>query len=128
MNGIARYFLLLGILSVTLGMIWGIQMAATGDHALAPAHAHLNLLGWVTCAIFAFYYHAVPAAAQSRLARVHLVIAAAGLATIVPGIVMALDGQGETLAKLGSVLSLLSMLIFATVVLRGAAAPVRSPA
>ena len=30
-----------------IGMIWGIVMGATEDHALSPAHAHLNLLGMV---------------------------------------------------------------------------------
>lgn len=120
--------MLLGILSVTLGMAWGIQMSATGNHALSPAHAHLNLLGWVGFSIFAFYYHAVPAAAQGLLARLHLAAAVLGLATIVPGIVLALTGQGETLAKIGSVLTLASMLIFALVVLRPAARPVTRPA
>lgn len=118
MNGVARYFMILGVLSVIIGMIWGIQMSATQDHAMSPAHAHLNLLGWVTFSIFAFYYHAVPQAAASRIARIHLAIAALGLGTIVPGIAMALSGQGEALAKLGSVLSLASMVIFAVVVLR----------
>ncbi|MCA0870610.1 cbb3-type cytochrome c oxidase subunit I [Seohaeicola saemankumensis] len=127
MNGIARYFMILGVVSVLIGMIWGIQMSATQDHGLSPAHAHLNLLGWVTFSIFAFYYHAVPEAAASRLAQIHLAVAALGLVTIVPGIVMALTGQGEGLAKLGSVLSLASMLIFGAVVLRRQGAPVGQP-
>ena len=29
------------------GMIMGIVMAASGNHSVIPAHAHLNLLGWV---------------------------------------------------------------------------------
>ena len=125
-QGIARNFMMLGVLSVVIGMAWGIQMSATHDHTLSPAHAHLNLLGWVTFSIFAFYYHAVPDAAQSLLARVHFGVAAVGLILIVPGIAMAVTGQGELLAKLGSVLSLLSMLMFAAVVLRRA--PTLSPA
>ena len=112
MNGISRYFMLIGVIAAILGMTWGIQMSASGDHTMAAAHAHLNLLGWVSCAIFAFYYNAVPTAAASPLARVHLLIATAGLVTIVPGIVMALHRDGETLAKIGS------MLIFAVVVLK----------
>ncbi|GGH28153.1 hypothetical protein SAMN05444007_104197 [Cribrihabitans marinus] len=120
MTGIARLFMLAGLLSVLLGMIWGIQMSASGDHGLSPAHAHLNLLGWVGFSIFAFYYHLVPGAARSRLAWLHLGCAVAGVVLIVPGIVMALTGQGETLAKLGSVLTVLSVSIFAVVVIRSA--------
>lgn len=116
MKGIAFYFMVLAAVSVTLGMVWGIQMSATANHALSPAHAHLNLIGWVTMGLFAAYYHMVPAAAQAKLAKLHLAVAALGLVIIVPGIVMALTQQGETLAKIGSVLTLASMLIFLSVV------------
>ncbi|MDK3017692.1 hypothetical protein [Pseudodonghicola flavimaris] len=117
MNGLAKYFMLLGVLAAIIGMAWGIQMSASGNHMMAAAHAHLNLLGWVSFALFAFYYHSVPAAAGGMLARIHAAVATLGLVTIVPGIVMALNHSGETLAKLGSVLTLLSMLTFAVVVL-----------
>jgi hypothetical protein len=30
------------------GMVMGIAMAASHDHSVFPAHAHLNLLGWVS--------------------------------------------------------------------------------
>ncbi|WP_069299384.1 hypothetical protein [Neptunicoccus sediminis] len=118
MRGVSLGFLVLAILSAVCGMVWGIVMSATADHSLAPAHAHLNLLGWVTMAIFAFYYHLVPSAAEGVLPRVHLGLAAAGLVGIVPGIVMALQGQGDGLAKIGSILTLLSMVVFLVAVLR----------
>ncbi len=128
MTGVARYFMITGVLSVLAGMIWGIQMSASGDHGLSPAHAHLNLLGWVTCAIYAVYYHVVPTASDGPVPVVHLAVTVSGLILIVPGIVMALTGQGETLAKLGSVLCLLSMVIFSFVVLKGAPSRVSSQA
>ncbi|MGR3322819.1 MAG: hypothetical protein ACU0DK_12905 [Pseudooceanicola sp.] len=117
MNGIALLFLAAGVLCALIGMAWGIQMSATGNHLLSPAHAHLNLLGWVSLAVFAIYYHVVPAAAQSLLAKVHLVLALAGVALIVPGIVSAIQHTGETMAKLGSVLTILSMAVFLVVIL-----------
>ncbi len=123
MNGISRYFMIVAALAVTLGMTWGIQMSATGNHDLSPAHGHLNLIGFVSFSIFAFYYHLMPAAGAGRLAQVHFGVALAGLITIVPGIVLALREQGEGLAKLGSVLSLASMLIFLTVVIRNRRTP-----
>ena len=119
MKGISYAFFIAGVVSVVVGMIWGIQMSATHDHTLSPAHAHLNLLGWVSFAIFAFYYRLVPEAAEGVLPKLHLALALAGLVTIVPGIVMAITERGETLAKIGSVLSLLSMVVFLVVVVRG---------
>ena len=116
MKGISQLFMLTGIVSVLIGMVWGIQMSATGDHTLSPAHAHLNLLGWVSMSIFAIYYHLIPAAAETVMAKVHAALAISGVVIVAPGIVMAITERGETLAKLGSVLSLASMLVFAVIV------------
>ena len=118
MKGIALAFFALALLAGLCGMLWGIEMAATQNHLMAPAHAHLNLLGWVSCAIFGFYYHLVPGASAGLLPRAHFVLAATGLVTIVPGIAIAVSGGGEALAGIGSVLTVLSMLSFAAVVLR----------
>lgn len=123
MRGISFAFLLSGTIAVLIGMAWGIQMSASADHTLSPAHAHLNLLGWVSFAIYGFYYHLVPAATVSRLAWAHFGVALLGLIVIVPGIAMAVTGAGETLAKIGSMLSILSALMFLIVLWRSRAVP-----
>lgn len=132
MRGISFWFFFTATLYVTAGMIWGIVMAASGDHSLYPAHAHLNLVGWVTMALFGVYYHLVPRAAEHWLAKVHFIVATAGVVIMVPGIVMALQNDEETFAKIGSILTLLSMLIFVATVLRtraaSATAAARAPA
>jgi hypothetical protein len=120
MRGLALYFFVLGVVAAIVGMSWGIQMSATKDHLLAPAHAHLNLLGWVTLALFGVYYHVSPAAAQGVLPKLHFALAALGVIAIVPGIVMAVRETGETLAKAGAFLTLASMLLFLLIVLRNA--------
>jgi len=65
----------------------------------------------------------VPASGASLLARIHYGIAALGVATIVPGIYMAIAGTGETFAKVGSVLTILSMVIFLVTVIRDGTRP-----
>ncbi|MDQ2090982.1 hypothetical protein [Marimonas arenosa] len=117
MKGVALYFFVTAVLAVTGGMIWGIQMSATGNHMLAGAHAHLNLVGWATMALFGIYYHLTPAASEAALAKIHYGVALAGLVIMVPGIVQAIRQTGETMAKIGSVLTLLSMVIFLVTVL-----------
>ena len=42
------------VLAVIVGMIWGIVMAISRDHSAMPAHAHLNLLGWVSLSCLEF--------------------------------------------------------------------------
>ncbi|WP_435660895.1 hypothetical protein [Leisingera caerulea] len=118
MVGVARWFMLAAVVSALGGMVWGIQMSASQDHLLSPAHGHLNLLGWVSCSIYAFYYHLLPPAAGGVLPRLHLATALLALVLLVPGIPLAIQERGETMAQAGSVAALLSMLIFAAVVLR----------
>lgn len=118
MRGLSFGFMICAVIAVLIGMGWGIQMSASGDHTMSPAHAHLNLLGWVSFAIYGFYYHLVPVAAESRLAKLHFGVALVGLVLIVPGIALAVTGAGDTLAKIGSILTLLAALLFAAVLLR----------
>lgn len=119
MKGIALVFFATGVLAVTGGMIWGIEMAIRHDHLLAPAHAHLNLVGWATMALFGIYYHTTPAAAGG-LAKLHYLLALSGLVLMVPGIVMSVQGKSEVLAAIGAFLTLGSMLLFLVIVLMSA--------
>ncbi len=64
-------FLRLAVIYVLLGVTMGIVMAASHDYTLKPVHAHLNLLGWASMALFGLWYRAVPASAETRLAKVH---------------------------------------------------------
>jgi cbb3-type cytochrome oxidase subunit 1 len=56
---------------LAIGVTMGIVMGITHQFVLAPVHAHINLLGWASLAIIGVVYHVYPAAAATRLARVH---------------------------------------------------------
>ena len=118
MRNIAFCFFVAAVLCVTTGMFWGIQMAISGDHQMAPAHAHLNLVGWTTMGLFGLYYTVTPQAADTMLAKVHLGFAILGVLCLVPGIAMAVSSGGEALAAIGSILTVISMLIFLVTVAR----------
>ena len=64
-------FLRLAVIYVLLGVTLGIVMAASHDYTFKPVHAHLNLLGWASMALFGLWYRSAPAAAETRLAKVH---------------------------------------------------------
>ncbi|MBI1407769.1 MAG: hypothetical protein GC145_16775 [Caulobacter sp.] len=49
-------FFTTAVLMGLAGMVWGSIMGASGDHAMMPAHAHLNLLGWVSLSIMGGFY------------------------------------------------------------------------
>jgi hypothetical protein len=55
------------MLLVLSGMLWGLQMAITDDHSAFPAHAHLNLLGFVALFLFGIFYRLNPVVEANRL-------------------------------------------------------------
>ncbi|MCO6186254.1 cbb3-type cytochrome c oxidase subunit I [Rhizobium sp. L1K21] len=118
MRGIAFLFFVSAVIYVLAGMILGIEMSASQDHSFAPVHAHLNLIGWVTMGMFGIYYHLVPEAGESGLAKVHFAIATIGLWLIVPGIALAIREVTEVLAIAGSFLTVLSLALFLFIVFK----------
>lgn len=118
MRDTAFVFFLAAVLCVSVGMAWGIQMAVSQDHLLSGAHAHLNLVGWTTMALFGLYYRLTPQAAGTRLARLHAGIAILGVLVMVPGIAVAITTGQPSLAAMGALLTALSMAIFLVTVLR----------
>lgn len=56
---ISDFCFLMATLSALVGMGLGIVMGISQDFTLAPAHAHLNLLGWVTMAIYGLYHRSM---------------------------------------------------------------------
>lgn len=118
MRDVAFILFLAAVLCVSVGMAWGIQMAISQDHSLSGAHAHLNLVGWTTMALFGLYYRLTPHAAATWLARLHAGTAIAGVLVMVPGITMAITTGAPALAAVGALLTALSMAIFLFTVLR----------
>ena len=108
------------IVLVLAGMAWGIGMAASGDHSTAPAHAHLNLLGWVSLFLFGVYYHLHPELDRSRaaLAQVWIWIVATVVLAVGVGLVHSGRAAGDPLAGLASVAIFADMAFFGWMVFR----------
>ncbi|MCX5517622.1 hypothetical protein OSH10_04175 [Kaistia defluvii] len=120
MPRISQMFIGTAVIYVIIGMLGGIIMGAKQDFSLAPAHAHLNLIGWVSLALMGFYYNANPAKAESRLALIQFWISTIGLWIMIPGLVLTLRGApaGEPIVILGSLITLIGMILFATAIFR----------
>lgn len=67
------------------GMSLGIWMGMNEDFTLAPVHAHINLLGWVTLCLYGLYHRGV-ARASNRLAWTQVTVAAAGVPVMTGGL------------------------------------------
>jgi hypothetical protein len=78
-----------------VGMTMGIGMGAAHDFALAPAHAHVNLLGWVTLALVAVVFTVWPQTATTRLARAFFWLYNLALPATMLGLSLELLGHAE---------------------------------
>jgi hypothetical protein len=56
MPTIAQWFFKAAVVFLLMGILMGLQMSISGNHNVIGVHAHTNLLGWVTSAIFGGYY------------------------------------------------------------------------
>src|ERR1700761_396220 len=82
--------LMMCVASVVLliGMLAGIVMGIKEDFVLAPAHAHLNLIGGVLLFLFGLYYKVTPAAENTKLAQVQGILHMIGAILFPTGIAM----------------------------------------
>jgi len=108
---IDRYFLFLSLLAAMTGLTLGIVMGIREDFMLAPVHAHINLVGFVTLALFGIAYR-IGWAAKDALALLHFAVAAPGAVLLPLGIALSIIRHQPGLAIIGSLLTLASMLLF----------------
>ncbi|MBZ6077087.1 hypothetical protein [Microvirga puerhi] len=119
----------LAVLFVVAGMAMGIGMAASQDHSVMPAHAHLNLLGWVSLFLFGIYYERRPTLDTSKLARVQVWLWSLGtvvLTIAVAGIHLGYAAM-DPVAALASLIVLAAMLLFGYFVFRPVASVAPTP-
>jgi cbb3-type cytochrome oxidase subunit 1 len=101
MQGVARNFFTMAVVYSLVGMTLGLSMAMSHDHSQLPTHAHIMVLGWVMSAVFAFFYHLVPAARSSKLATIHFWLAAVSSVGMVIGLYMLYGGNPSVEPVLG---------------------------
>jgi hypothetical protein len=103
-----------------VGMLAGIAMGIEQNFALAPAHAHLNLIGGVLLFLFGLYYRLIPAAGSSTLAKVQGWLHMAGAIVFPLGVALVLlKGPSFEIAPIaGSLIVVAAMALFAVVVFR----------
>jgi FtsH-binding integral membrane protein len=107
------------MLLLLAGMAWGLQMAISQDHSAFPAHAHLNLLGFVALFLFGIYYRLHPDVEAHRLAIPQVWIWVVATIVMAIGVGLAHTGHeiGDPLAAVGSLVifadtALLAWLVF----------------
>lgn len=127
-------FLRIAVLYLAVGVSMGLYMGISQTFTLHPVHAHLNLLGWASLALCGLVYAAFPAAAETRLAKVHFWLHNLGLPPLMLALALLLSGNAamEPVVGIFSIVVALGILMFVINVwmsVRPAAAalPARTP-
>ena len=107
-----------------VGMLAGIVMGIQQNFVLAPAHAHLNLVGGVLLFLFGRYYRLVPAAGTTTLAKVQGWLHMIGAILFPVGVaVVLLKGPSfEAAPIVGSLIVVAAMALFVVIVFRSSRA------
>lgn len=103
---ISRGFMVTGAVYLLVGIIFGAYMGASGDHTLAPVHAHINLLGFTLMTVFGLAYRLIPGLADGLLPRLHFWLHQIGSLFLLIGLTLMMSGRVEE-ATIGPVFPLL---------------------
>jgi hypothetical protein len=123
-------FIAAGLVCLLIGEGFGMWISQAPERfPLHPAHAHLNLTGWVTLALYGLIHRAYPDLATAKLAPVQCLFAIIGPLVMAPGIFIAINsGERDVmLAILGSLGVIIGTVLF-VVMFAGKVALARSKA
>jgi hypothetical protein len=123
MPRVSQCFFAVAVLCAIAGMAWGLHMGMINDHSQLPAHAHLNLIGWVGNAIYGTFF-ALNAGRFRRTGWIVFGLNVIAVAVMIPSLAMLLASADEMTSPylmptiVGSMIALLAMVAFATAVFR----------
>jgi len=122
MPRVSAAFFATGVVFVLIGMAWGMQMGATQNFTLAAAHAHLNLVGWVTMALYGTFYALTRGTMSVGMAWINYAFSLVGAIVMVGALTVFLgngnDPKYVPYMVTGEVLTVIGMLVFALSVFR----------
>ena len=117
---IGSLMMCLSVVILLIGMLAGIAMGIEQNFTLAPAHAHLNMIGGVLLFLFGLFYRLVRAAGATTLAKVQGWLHMIGAIVFPVGVAVVLTkGPSFEAAPIaGSLIVVAAMALFAVVVFR----------
>ncbi|WP_207265872.1 DUF2871 family protein [Pseudomonas sp. GW101-3H06] len=113
-NPRSRTWFRLAALYFAIGVLLGVAMGASGDHSLFAVHAHINLLGWVSMALFGLICAVHPSITEGRAAAAQFWMYNVGVPVMLGALTLRLKGfpSVEPLIAIASILIGCSVLLF----------------
>jgi hypothetical protein len=113
-NHRSRAWFRLAAVYFAAGVMLGVAMGASGDHSLFPVHAHINLLGWVSMALFGLIGAVHPAITEGRIATAQFWMHNVGVPVMLGALALRIKGfpSVEPLVGVASIVVGCSVLLF----------------
>ncbi len=122
MPRVSAAFFATGVIAVLCGMSLGMWMGSNEDFTLAAAHAHINLVGWVTMALYGTFYALTRGTMSNTLAWIHYIVSTVGVIVMITGLTLFLlhghDPKFVPIMVPGEIITTLGMAICAVSVFR----------
>jgi hypothetical protein len=114
----ANLYFRTAILFLIAGIGIGIHMSISQNHNVIGAHAHINLLGWVTSALFGGYLALNPGKAEGLLPRLQYGIYVLGVIVMGISLFLLLSGNAavEPIVAISSLVTFAGVLLFAVII------------
>ncbi|MEH7112735.1 cytochrome-c oxidase [Neobacillus niacini] len=109
-----KAYLKIAVVYFTIGVLAGLIMGIIHDFRFSSVHAHVNLLGWVSMALFGVIYHLYPNAANSKLAKTQFWLHNIGVPVMLGGIALQILGVSAALPPtiIGSIVVVIGVILF----------------
>lgn len=119
MPRISRLYFITAICFLVAGIVVGLKMSIAHDYAATGAHAHINLLGWVTMSIFGTFHALNPRGAATRLATAQYYVYTGGVLVMTPALYLLLTGDPsfEPVVAVASLVVFVGVLMFAAIII-----------
>lgn len=98
-------FFMMAAIYIVIGTCWGMYMSVTHDFATSPAHAHLNLLGFVSLSIMGAFYALIGKHTPPWLVKTNFFLNNIGIIAMTTALVLLFTGKA-TEAQLAPLLML----------------------
>lgn len=120
MPKISRMYFITAICFLVAGIMVGLHMSITQNFAATGAHAHINLLGWVTMSIFGTFHALNPRGAETRLAKAQYYVYTGRVIVMTPALYLLLTGNpsAEPVVAMSSLVVFAGVLMFAAIIFR----------
>jgi hypothetical protein len=108
------------LIFILIGIALGMYMGASHNHAAAPAHAHINLIGFVSLFLIGLFYERRDALNRSKLAFWQVFIWTVGSIILNTAVALLYFGNPQfiMLAPVGEMIVAASALAFTVIVFK----------